>query len=91
MSPTVSTVIFQPPPGIQVVEVFYLELLHAAWDRQGRAVLLHVLRLLLLGFLRLLLQHRLANLQQQALRRERDRERKMEGERKSEKKRIRES
>ncbi len=49
--------------SIQVLEV-YLELLHAAWDGEGGAAVLHVLRLLLLGLLCLLLQHRLADLQQ---------------------------
>lgn len=46
----------------------YLELLHAAWDGEGGAVLLHVHRLLLLRLPCLLLQHRLADLQQQGLR-----------------------
>ena len=50
-----------------VVEV-YLEVLHGAGDGEVGAVLLHVLRLLLLGLPRLLLQHRLSDLQQQTLR-----------------------
>lgn len=64
---TVDTSAVSVHPSIQVVDV-YLELLRAAWYGEGRAVLLHVLHLLLFGLPRLLLQHRLADLQQQALR-----------------------
>lgn len=46
----------------------YLELLHAACDGKGRALLLHVLHLLLGDLLCFLLQHGLTNLQQQVLR-----------------------
>lgn len=60
-------IMWAPPSILPAVEV-YLELLHAAWDGEGGAVLLHVHSLLLLRLPCLLLQHRLTDLQQQALR-----------------------
>lgn len=54
------------PSTLLTVEA-YLELLHGAGDGEGGAVLLRVLCLLLLGLPRRLLQHCLADLQQQVL------------------------